>query len=128
MCLRIQYLKQALGSMLGGGDLPNDLEMSNADWNDLSSVIQVLEPFRNAQLFLEGEKYVSSSYVIPTVFLCRELLRKGQANTIPQSVRALSQTMNTDFEAQWGKLTDLIFLERRSEGIKILKSTYTLLL
>jgi len=39
--------------MLGGGVIPNDLEMSNADWNDLSSVIQVLEPFRNAQLFLE---------------------------------------------------------------------------
>ena len=109
MCLRIQYLKQALGSMLGGGDLPNDLEMSNADWNDLSSVIQVLEPFRNAQLFLEGEKYVSSSYVIPTVFLCRESLRKGQANTVPQSVRALSQTMNTDFETRWGKSTEPIF-------------------
>ena len=109
MCLRIQYLKQALGSMLVGGDLPNDLEMSNADWNDLSSVIQVLEPFRNAQLFLEGEKYVSSSYVIPSVFLCRESLRKGQANIVPQSVRALSRTMNTDFETRWGKSTEPMF-------------------
>ena len=42
MCLRIQYLKEALGSMFGGGDLPKDLEMSN-----VGSVINVLDPFRN---------------------------------------------------------------------------------
>jgi len=76
--------------MFGGGDLPEDHEMSNGDWNDLSSVIKNWELFQNAKLFLEGEKYVSSSHVILIVFLCRDSLRKGQENTVPQSVRALS--------------------------------------
>jgi len=96
MCFRIQYLKQESGSMFGGGDLPEDLEIPNDDWNDLASVIKVLEPFRSAQLFLEREKYVSSSsFVIPTVFLCcnDSLREEGQANsTVPESIRALSRT------------------------------------
>ena len=37
-----------------------------------------------------------------------ESLRKGQANSVPQLVQALGQTMNTDFDERWGKSTDPI--------------------
>ena len=60
MCERLLYLKQALGSMSGGGDLPMQPLLSERDWTDIKSVVTILKPFRTSQQFLEGEKYVTS--------------------------------------------------------------------
>jgi hypothetical protein len=109
MCNRIKYLKHALGSMFGGGDLPVDLQLSEDDWDSLSSVITILKPFRSSQQFLEGEKYVTSCYVVPTVFECREGLRKGQLPGVPQSVRNLSKVLSKDFDGRWGASTGTVF-------------------
>jgi hypothetical protein len=109
MCNRIKYLKQALGSMFGGGDLPANLQLNEDEWDSLTSVITILKPFRSSQQLLEREKYVTSHYVLPTVFLCREGLRKGQLPGVPDSIRHLSKVLGRDFDARWGASTDLVF-------------------
>ena len=118
MCERLLYLKQALGSMSGGGDLPMQLLLSERDWTDIKSVVTILKPFRTSQQFLEGEKYVTSCYVLPTVFLCREGLRKGNTNDAPKSIRKLSQTLNKDFDIRWGCESDSVFTGEVRRGYK----------
>jgi hypothetical protein len=69
MCERILYLKSALHILEASNDIPVNKRLSEADWEQLKSVAKVLKPFRDAQLSLEGEQYVSSSYVVPHIIL-----------------------------------------------------------
>ena len=70
---------------------------------------KVLKPFRDAQLSLEGEKYVSSSYVVPHIYTCRCSLEHGKSVLQPDSIRELSETMSKDFDVRWGRQEDPIF-------------------
>jgi hypothetical protein len=71
MCERILYLKSALRVLEGSNDIPVEKRLNIDDWEAIKSVTKVLKPFRDAQLSLEGEKYVSSSYVVPHIYTCR---------------------------------------------------------
>jgi len=66
-------------------------------------VTKVLKPFRDAQLSLEGEKYVSSSYVVPHIYTCRCSLEHGNSVLQPDSICELSEMMSEDFDVRWGR-------------------------
>ena len=51
---------------------------STRQWDFLIAVMAVLQPFKKAQKFLEGEKYVTSSVVPGMVLRCREALEKSE--------------------------------------------------
>jgi hypothetical protein len=68
-----------------------------------------LEPFRDAQLSLEGEKYVRSSYIVPHIYTCRVSLEDGKGPDQPECICELSKTMSVDFNVRWGSVNDRIF-------------------
>ena len=102
MCERILYLKSALHVLEASDDIPLNKRLSDADWEQLEAVTKVLKPFRDAQLSLEGEQYVSSSYVVPHIYNCRQSLEAGKGVNNPECVRQLSVTMSEDFNLRWG--------------------------
>jgi hypothetical protein len=109
MCERILYLKSALRVLEGSNDIPVEKRLNIDDWEAIKSVTKVLKPFRDAQLSLEGEKYVSSSYVVPHIYTCRCSLEHGKSALQPDSIRELSETMSKDFDVRWGRHEDPIF-------------------
>lgn len=109
MCERILYLKSALHILEASNDIPVNKRLSEADWEQLKSVAKVLKPFRDAQLSLEGEQYVSSSYVVPHIYTCRLSLEDGIQAYQPECIRELSRTMSNDFNVRWGGGDDPIF-------------------
>lgn len=71
MISRILTLSPALKGMMGGGML--DIQLDATEWEELIVLQQLLEPFRDSQLCLEGN-YPTSSYIPVTVLLLREHL------------------------------------------------------
>jgi hypothetical protein len=92
MCECILYLKSALHVLKASNDIPVDKRLSQVDWEQLKSVTKVLKLFQDAQLSLEGEQYVSSSYVVPHIYTCRLSLEDGKQANQPECIRELSQT------------------------------------
>lgn len=61
MIQRLIYLKPALEGMVVNEDIPKDKWLLNSEWQLLQEIQQVLAPFKEAQVNLEGEKYVTVS-------------------------------------------------------------------
>ena len=87
MVARIIYLRKALSLLEVNNDIPESKILNGGDWKELESVHKVLNPFRNAQLSLEGEKYVSSLFVVATVHTCRVSLQDGQSVDEPKLIK-----------------------------------------
>jgi hypothetical protein len=66
MCERLVYLKQALRAMALDDQIPAQKVLTNKDWEVIELVHKVLKPFKSAMIVLEGENYVTISF-IPTV-------------------------------------------------------------
>ena len=64
--------------MLVDGQLEDAKMPSTRQWDFPKAVTAVLQPFKKAQKFLEGEKYVTSSVVPGMVLRCREALEKSE--------------------------------------------------
>ena len=60
MVARILYLHMALSLLELNNDIPESKRLDEGDWKELKYIHKVLNPFQNAQLSLEGKKYVSS--------------------------------------------------------------------
>ena len=109
MVARILYLRQALSLLEVNNDIPESKILNGGDWKELESVHKVLNPFRNAQLSLEGEKYVSSLFVVATVHTCRASLQDGQSVDEPESIKQLCKTMSKDFDTRWGSTNSPVY-------------------
>ena len=97
---RVIYLKNVLNIL--EYQIPAPKRLNDRDWVELNSVHSVLEPFCQVQLWLKGEKYVSSSYVVPSVVACRRSLVNGHSTSELELIRKLSETMAKDFDSRWG--------------------------
>ena len=75
--------------------------------------MKVLQPFRDVQLFMEGEKYLLGADLIPTVESLRRVFKQTctqrmerangrNATALDKKVNTLLQDMYKDFEARWG--------------------------
>ena len=106
MCHRILYLKTAL-THLPFDALPEDKRLSQDDWKNLQMIVGVLKPFRDVQEFLEGEKYATASWVLPSVFICRVALQNGCEKE--GEVGELCRVMKNDFDARWGDDNKQVF-------------------
>ena len=75
-------------------------ELTELQWKTLGHVVKVLEPFENGMRLLEGEKYVTASWV-PFIV---EMIRKGILHGTESedgTVKRLSKILLKDFNNRW---------------------------
>jgi hypothetical protein len=109
MCSRLLHLKNALRALEHDGAIPPDKIQSSDDWDVVKKVSDLLLPFKLAQQLLEGEKYVTISW-IPTALkgILSKLEAIINAPVDPQTetpsklaVRNLAKVLLKDFSAPW---------------------------
>jgi hypothetical protein len=109
MCNRLLHLKNALRALEHDGAIPPDKILSSDDWDVVKEVSDLLLPFKSAQKLLEGEKYVTISW-IPTALkgILSKLEAIINAPVDPQmetpsklAVRNLAKVLLKDFSARW---------------------------
>ena len=110
-------LKPVLLHIVVDGELEADKLPSTRQWEFLKAVTAVLQPFKKAQKFLEGEKYVTASVVPGMVLRCREALEKSKEGG-EVAASKLSGIMLADFESRWGKKTEPVWSANGSHGMK----------
>ncbi len=69
-----------------------------ADWQNLKVVMQVLEPFKTAQMFLESDKYIPLSWALPAIKKCRVKLAKFATDQEESARKTLASNPRQDFE------------------------------
>ena len=67
---------------------------------------------------MEGEKYVSSSFVVATVHTCRVSLQDGQSVDEPESIKQMCKTMSKDFDERWGSADSSIYSGKINRGYR----------
>ena len=103
MIERLLKLKAAIDILGAAGDLGQCAIMTPADWDNLLNIMVVLQPFKEAQKLLEGEKYVTSSWVAMAVSLIRKQLGDMSADEQPDTAsKHLAASLLTDFDERWG--------------------------
>jgi hypothetical protein len=107
MVERALKLKVAIQSMVVAGQIPAEHHISDADWKYIESVRAVMMPFRAAQKTLEGEKYVTASFVVGMIREMRKDLNKTSSED--QLANQLSKKILEDFENRWGDADYAIF-------------------
>ena len=100
---RLIYLKPAIEGLKADNQIPNNLIFDEIEWNVIEQVISVLKPFKMAQKHLEGEKYVTISYIPLMIDFIENKLQSVLANaTTNENVKSLVQSMIIDFQNRWG--------------------------
>ena len=100
---RLIYLKPAIEGLKADNQIPKNLIFDEIEWKILEQVISVLKPFKMAQKHLEGEKYVTISYVPLMIDFIENKLQSVMVNsTTNDNVKSLVQTMIIDFQNRWG--------------------------
>ena len=57
------YLKPAIEGLKADNQISEQLALEDIEWKIIQQIISVLKPFKMAQKHLEGEKYVTMSYI-----------------------------------------------------------------
>ena len=99
---RLLYLRKAITTMHANSDIEKVDELSNSDWENLKEIVLVLKPFRDAQKYLEGQKYVNASLVCSAVNIIRTRLIKVKDVNGTAGVGKLADSLLKDFSnSQW---------------------------
>jgi hypothetical protein len=80
---------------------PVNLQLTEAQWNRLGALKKLLEPFRHAQQQLEGERYITSSFVLGYMTSLRKHLQDLWMDH-QFDLFELAQAMILDFDSRWG--------------------------
>jgi hypothetical protein len=72
---RLLWLQVPISILIARNHCPG---LSDHDWKYLKEIGDVLKPFMKAQKMLEGEKYVTSSWVLETIQMLREGLESAK--------------------------------------------------
>ena len=105
MIHRMFYLRTALNVLVASDVLPKRLEISVAQWEALAGIRDVLKPISIVQKLLEGEKYVTASWLPILIHTCRKGLERG-CNHQSATVRTMSKMLKDNYKVRWGKETD----------------------
>ena len=122
MITRLILLKPSINRMKEQNQLGKTV-LEEVDWDILADIVKVLAPFKGAQKRLEGDKYVSSSWVAPAIGIVRTRLTDlANQPTHPQNgdppSKVLAKAMLSDFEDRWGKSTDPMFTGAVQRGYR----------
>lgn len=119
MIQRLLDVKAAIDSMAISKELGDKESLQPVDWENLSNIVLVLKPFKNAQEMLEGQKYVTASLVPVAINHIRRKLTQLSGSEQPETAsKELAKNLLEDFEARWGGVNDHVFSStvRRAAG------------
>ena len=117
MIARLLELKPAIDLMAADNQLDSLDPLTQNDWDNLHNISLVLKPFKDAQKLLEGERYVSSSWVIQAVNHIRKRLKAMSADDQPETAsKVLAASLLDDFEASWRADNEPVFRENIQRG------------
>jgi len=103
MIERLLYLRPALDDMVVADGLELAMAIHDDEWEVLEILTLLLRPFRSAQLMLEGQKYVTISFVIPIVKeVFEEVQRLTENQDLPTMVQACGHAMLDKMEEIFG--------------------------
>jgi hypothetical protein len=101
---RLLWLKVPISIMIVSNQCP---VLSNDDWKYLVEIRDVLHPFMKAQKMLEGEKYVTSSWVLETIQSLRRGLESATtalpSNKYDKVAHNLAKVLLKDLNCRWGE-------------------------
>lgn len=110
MIERILRLRHAIWAMGANDELGSCQELIPRDWDNLSSIMVVLKPFKEAQKLLEGDKYVTASWVAFVLDQIRKKLAALSGVAQPDTAsKKLAGNMLRDFETRWREEDDATF-------------------
>ena len=112
MIERLLRLKPAILALFASApdSLEKERELSDYDWTVLELISPVLKPFRTAQRFLEGQRYVTSSSVPIMITMIKRSLTaykiekddtNGHSTPAEQAVLKLVNRMLGDLDDRW---------------------------
>jgi hypothetical protein len=119
MCERGYVLRHYIAIMVGMNKLDEDDNLTAPQWDDIYTIVKILEPFMLAQRTLEGEKYVTNSLIPSIIWHIRKQLEADCADEAPHSdsIKALVKLLLVSFNANWGSgLDGTVFHEQPQEG------------
>ena len=100
---RLFYLKPAIEGLKADNQIPENLALEDMEWKIIQQIISVLKPFKMAQKHLEGEKYVTMSYIPMMINFIENKLQGILADpTTNNNVKSLVNSMIIDFQIRWG--------------------------
>ena len=107
MISRLILLKPALTLMEINVRLGTAVPPTQEQWKVLETLEKVLLPFKRFQTLLEGEKYVTISFVPRCVhFIRKKLIDRSVNAEMSQGIRDLSTLMLENFNDYWGSGED----------------------
>ena len=80
MLKRLLQLKVYLQIMVQENLLAKEVNLTAQQWRIVEQITAVLEPFKQVQLLMEGEKYVTSSLIPGLIMEIRKGLEEIQSN------------------------------------------------
>ncbi len=75
-----------------------------ADRQNLKVIMQVLEPFKTAEMFSEGDEFIKTRWVLPAIKNCRVKLAELATAQERSASKPLASKMLHDFEQRQGNL------------------------
>jgi hypothetical protein len=101
---RLLWLRVPISILIARDQCPG---LSGDDWKYLKEIADVLKPFMKAQKMLEGEKYVTSSWVLGTIQTLRAGLESAKtafpSNKYEQVAHNLAKVLLKDLNCRWGE-------------------------
>jgi hypothetical protein len=95
-------LKDSVTMLQIQNEIGNCAPLENNDWDNLENLMKILKPFKDAQQLLEGEKYVTASFVAQAVTTIRNKLKAIAEDEDPYSEPAQSaRSLYEDFQERW---------------------------
>lgn len=119
MCQRLLRLKKYFEMMVLAGTLVATMNLTVAQWEIVTLIIKLLQPFMQAQKMLEGEKYVTISLVPTLIISLRNQLIAIIDDVANEGghIQAVALRMLEDFNKRWGEgAHGTIFQEHTTEG------------
>ena len=103
---RLVYLKPALTALVADNVIPQEDILTPDEWHTITKIIDILKPFKTAQKYLEGEKYVTISWIPHMIKNIHKRLEESlHLATDPddpnESVKNLIERLIADFEKRW---------------------------
>ena len=93
MIQRLKILKNYFSILVDDGVLDPNKNLTQSEWNVLSEIEEILEPFMSIQRLLEGQKYVTISLVTYLINTVRNRLKKMSTDAVSGVVRSLCHEM-----------------------------------
>ena len=103
---RLRGLKNYIALLVAEGIIDEVMNLTREEWDMLEDIEELLEPFMAVQRYLEGQEYVTLSFVPYLISRVRKELEEKAIGARSQAVRDLANDMLTHrikgFEMYWG--------------------------